>query len=116
MPQRRVAMAQTGGRINGGQQMSDFHQTLSEMRRPSLLMRAARLGLPDYQRNRWLKRLAPGETQPHRVLPQLLSAEERLEEIRQSGDASYSIARHIEVLIALLAEASLLRRAPVAQG
>lgn len=93
--------------------MSDFRKTLSEMRRPSLLMRAARLGLPDYQRGRWLKRLAPGETLPERILPQLLSAEERLEEIRQRGDASYSIPRHIEVLIALLAEASLLRREAV---
>ncbi len=94
--------------------MSDFRKTLSEMRRPSLLMRAARLGLPDYQRGFWLKRLAPGETSPERILPRLLSAEEQMEEIRRSGDASYSIARHIEVLIALLAEASLLRQAPVA--
>lgn len=93
--------------------MSDFRKTLSEMRRPSLLMRAARLGLPDYQRARWLKRLAPGETSPERILPQLLSAEEQMEETRRSGDASYSIARHLEVLIALLAEASLLRRVSV---
>lgn len=90
--------------------MSDFRKTLSEMRRPSMLMRAARLGLPDYHRGRWLKRLAPGETSPERILPQLLTAEERLEETRRRGDACYSIAQHIEVLIALLAEASLLRR------
>ncbi len=94
--------------------MSDFRKVLSEMRRPSILMRAARLGLSDYNRNRWLKRLAPGETTPERILPRLLSAEEALEETRQRGDASYSIAQHIEVLIALLAEARLLRRAPVA--
>ncbi len=94
--------------------MSDFRKTLSEMRRPSMLMRAARLGLADYHRTRWLKRLAPGETSPERVITRLLSAEERLEEIRQRGDASYSIAQHIEVLIALLAEASLLRRSPLA--
>ncbi|NGM47794.1 hypothetical protein G5B31_19875 [Rhodobacter sp. SGA-6-6] len=90
--------------------MSDFRKTLSEMRRPSMLMRAARLGLPDYHRGRWLKRLAPGETSPERILPQLLTAEERLEATRRRGDACYSIAQHIEVLIALLAEASLLRR------
>ncbi|GAB1363520.1 hypothetical protein MASR1M32_27560 [Rhodobacter sp.] len=47
-------------------------------------------------------------------MTRLLSAEEQLEAIRQRGDASYSIAQHIEVLIALLAEASLLRRAPPA--
>ena len=90
--------------------MSDFRKTLAEMRRPPMLMRAARLGLADYHRGHWLKRLAPGETSPERILPQLLSAEEQLEETRRRGDACYSIARHIEVLIALLAEASLLRR------
>ena len=58
--------------------MSDFRKVLSEMRRPSILMRAARLGLSDYNRNRWLKRLAPGETTPERILPRLLSAEERV--------------------------------------
>ncbi|MEZ5797226.1 MAG: DUF6477 family protein [Paracoccaceae bacterium] len=90
--------------------MSDFRKILSEMRRPSILMRAARLGLADYQRGRWLKRLAPGESSPERTIPRLLSVEERLEETRLAGDAGYSIAQHIEVLIALLAEASLLRR------
>ena len=49
MPQRGVVKAQTGGQNNGGPQMSDFRQTLAEMRRPSLLMRAARLGLPGGQ-------------------------------------------------------------------
>jgi hypothetical protein len=92
--------------------MSDFRMVLSEMRRPSILMRAARLGLADYNRGRWLKRLVPGETTPERVLPRLLSVEEAMEDIRLSGDASYSIAHHIEVLIALLAEVTLWRRGP----
>jgi hypothetical protein len=94
--------------------MSDSRTTLSEMRRPSILMRAARLGLPDYNRGHWLKRLVPGETSADRILPRLLNAEEELELIRKRGDASYSITRHIEVLIALLAEVSLMRRAPLA--
>ncbi len=94
--------------------MSDFRKTLSEMRRPSMLMRAARLGLADYRRSHWLKRLTPGETSPERTVAWLISSEERLEETRLSGDATYSIAQHIEVLIALIAEASLLRRTPAA--
>lgn len=89
--------------------MSDFRTILSELRRPAILMRAARHGLSDYQRTRWLKRLAPGETSPERTVERLLSVEERLEETRRRGDAGYSIAQHIEVLIALLAEARLLR-------
>ncbi|MFZ1468891.1 MAG: DUF6477 family protein [Paracoccaceae bacterium] len=93
--------------------MSDFRKTLSTMRRPSMLMRAARLGLADYQRKPWLKRLTPGETSPERTVAWLISSEERLEETRLRGDATYSFTRHIEVLIALIAEVSLLRRPPV---
>jgi Family of unknown function (DUF6477) len=91
--------------------MSDFRNLLAEMRRPALLMRAARHGLADYQRGRWLKRLAMTETTPERTVAQLFTYEGQLEETRLSGDASYSIAQHIDVLIALLGEASLLRRA-----
>lgn len=94
--------------------MSDFCKTISQMRRPSLLMRAARLGLTEYHRARWLKRLVPGETTPERTVARLISVEEELEETRLRGDAGYSITHHIEVLIALLAEARLLRSLPVA--
>jgi hypothetical protein len=40
----------------------------------------------------------------------LLSEEENLEAIRLSGAASYSVSRHIEVLIALISEVRLLPR------
>ena len=33
-----------------------------------------------------------------------------MEETRRAGDAAYSVSRHIEVLIALIAEARLLPR------
>ena len=58
--------------------MSDFRNTLSQMRRPSILMRAARLGLRDYHRGRWLKRLVPGETSPEQTVARLLSVVEGL--------------------------------------
>jgi Family of unknown function (DUF6477) len=108
--QRRVVLVQTALPNHLEGKMSDFRKLLSEMRRPALLMRAARHGLSDYQRGRWLKRLALTETTPERTVAQLFSVEEHLEETRISGDASYSIAQHIDVLIALLGEASLLRR------
>ncbi len=41
--------------------MSDFRKRLTEMRRPAMLMRAARHGMTDYQRVSWLKRLVPGD-------------------------------------------------------
>lgn len=91
-------------------QRTDFRALLSDLRRPQLLIRAARLGLTEYRRERDLKRLIDGETAPDRSVPQLLTVEQRLEATRQSGDAAYSVARHIEVMIALMAEVSLLPR------
>lgn len=84
--------------------MSDFVNRVAQIRRPGLLMRAVRFGLADYRRASFLKRYAPGETAPERVLPRLIEAEERLEETRRRGDTTYSISDHIEVLVALIAE------------
>ncbi len=90
--------------------MSDFRALLSDLRRPRLLMHAARFGLTDYRRERDLKRLIDLPASPEVTVTRLLSEEGKLEENRQRGDAGYSIARHIEVLIALLAEARLVTR------
>ena len=94
--------------------MSDFRLMLANLRRPRLLMRAARFGLGDYRRDRDLRRLVSSSASPEETLPRLLVVEEQLEETRLAGDASYSPARHIDVLIALLAEAQLLRRGGLA--
>lgn len=90
--------------------MSDFRMILANLRRPRLLMRAARFGLGDYRRERDLRRLVRCGMSPEDTVPSLISVEAELEETRLAGDASYSVTRHIEVLIALLAEARLLRR------
>lgn len=92
--------------------MSDIRVILANLRRPRLLMHAARFGLGDYRRDRDLRRLASLTGTPEQTVETLLSVEEGLEETRLAGDAAYSVARHIEVLIALLAEARLLRRVP----
>lgn len=94
--------------------MTDFAAILAKLRRPRLLIRAARCGLVDYRRDRDLKRLVDSMPSPERAVTKLLAEEERLEDIRQSGAASYSVARHIEVLIALMAEVRLLPRGPAA--
>lgn len=94
--------------------MSDFRTILANLRRPRLLMRAARFGLGDYRRERDLRRLVRCGLSPEDTVPSLMSVEAELEETRLAGDMSYSVARHIEVLIALLAEAQLLRRDGVA--
>lgn len=92
--------------------MTDYRGLLAEMRRPRLLIRAARLAMQDYRRDRDLKRLLGPEAggSPETTLANLLSAEEEIEATRKQGDATYSIARHIDLLVALMAEARLLRQ------
>lgn len=96
--------------------MTDPHAMLAALRRPRLLIRAARFGLCDYNRDRDLRRLTRSETvpAPARALPALMETEAQLEEIRRAGDASYSVCRHVEVLIALMAEARLVPRTAAA--
>ncbi|MBW6505503.1 MAG: hypothetical protein K0B00_01995 [Rhodobacteraceae bacterium] len=90
--------------------MTDFTSILAELRRPRLLIRAARLGLADYNRSRDLRRIVRStETiAPERAVAYLIAAEAEMEETRRAGAAQYSLVRHIDVLIALLAEARLL--------
>lgn len=94
--------------------MTDLIQLLSTLRRPRLLIRAARFGMTDYNRERDLKRLIrePSAPTPARAVSRLMSEEAALEENRTSGDASYSVARHVDILIALMAEAKLLPMGP----
>ncbi|WP_414897658.1 DUF6477 family protein [Rhodovulum sp. YEN HP10] len=90
--------------------MNMLPATLATLRRPRLLVRAARFGLADYRRDRDLVRLTQGQMpgNARTVLSWLIEQEERMEETRKSGDAGYSIARHVELLIALMAEARLI--------
>lgn len=96
--------------------MTDLLSLVSDLRRPKLLIRAARAGLCDYNRNRDLKRLMrlASPPSPDRAVKALMAEEERLEDTRRAGNASYNLTRHIEILIAMMAEARLLpRRAEV---
>jgi hypothetical protein len=94
--------------------MTDCRTMLATLRRPRLLMRAARFGLAEYRRERDLRRHVTGAASAEETVSSLMTVEARLEATRIAGDAAYSIARHIEVLIALLAEAQLLRRGGIA--
>ena len=90
--------------------MNDPVKCLAALRRPSLLIRAAKFGLSDYRRDRDLRRLTHCSTlpSPGRALGLLMTEEGRMEETRKTGDTAYSATRHIELLIALLAEARLM--------
>lgn len=90
--------------------MTDLATILAALRRPRILVRAARCGVVDYRRERDLKRLVsqPQGALPQKAIGRLLAEERRLEAIRTAGEATYSIQRHVAVLTAILAEARLL--------
>lgn len=90
--------------------MTDFADILHNIRRPRLLMRAARFGQVDYDRRRDLKRVLgrTSKSNTQQIISGLIEKESQLEETRIAGEANYSIARHVEVLIALMAEARLV--------
>lgn len=76
------------------------------LRRPRLLVRAARAGLPGWSRPRDLRRLLKADPlpAPARALPLLYAEEARLDRARRDGQAEYNLHRHIMLLIAILAE------------
>lgn len=91
--------------------MQDLLTMISSLRRPGLLIRAARFGVEDYDRNRHLPRLlrATEPPRPGVAVIKLLELEASLEDRRSAKAADYSIARHLDVLIALLGEARVLK-------
>ncbi len=94
--------------------MTDIAQALAALRRPRILIRAARAGMAEYRRERDLKRIlrrAKAEAGTH-PLGSLIAEENRLETHRASGEATYSIQHHVAVLTALIAEARLQTVAP----
>lgn len=90
--------------------MTPLFSALTNLRRPNTLMRAARFGMRDYNRQRDLKRLIKKQKPPSpaNALLELMAMETLLEETRQSGLAAYSVSRHIEVLVAIMSETRLL--------
>ena len=92
--------------------MPNRQDILANLRRPRLLISAARFGLAEYDRTRDLRRLFQSgpPPSPARAVDKLIDEEATLEETRLAGSATYSIARHVDVLIALMGEAQLLRR------
>lgn len=93
--------------------MTDARTIMQQMQRPKILIRAARLGLCDYQRQRDLRRLGHISVQPEQSILDLLAQEQSVENQRRTGDLTYSIAHHIDLLIALMSEIRLLPRTPV---
>lgn len=90
--------------------MNDILCLLKQLNRPRLLVQAARFGLSDYQRQPRLERMLKCKVLPGPVQTayRLLAMEQDCEDARRERQASYSAAFHIEVLVALMAEAQLI--------
>ncbi len=93
--------------------MQTITEIVARMRRPRLLIRAARIGAGDYDRDRHLARLLGSRETPRLelALARLVEAEAPLDAARRAGSTGYSPARHVELLSAIIAEAEIARRA-----
>jgi Family of unknown function (DUF6477) len=91
--------------------MPDLRSAISALRRPRLLVRAARAGMRAYQREAHLAPLAPHADpcrDPVAVIETLREMEENCEGARRARSEQYSPAWHVSVLTALLGEMALL--------
>ncbi|WP_300029951.1 DUF6477 family protein [uncultured Roseobacter sp.] len=91
--------------------MQDVLSMLHALRRPPLLMRAARIGADDYRRATHLPRLLGyGHLPRHSAaLLRLMELEANLNSQRLASDTGYSLVRHVDILIAMLGEARVLK-------
>lgn len=85
-------------------------EDINSLRRPRVLVRAARFSMLEYRRDKVLKRVLKRDTVPGPMaaLALLLHRESELETMRQEGDAGYSVAKHIDVLSGLMGEISCM--------
>ena len=92
----------------GGLSRDAIHSALDELHRPRLLVEAARHGMTQYQRRRDLRRMLriaiPANAEA--ALRILVPIEAELEARRTAEGKGYSSARHVDILTALMSEAS----------
>ena len=90
--------------------MTNLKSALETIHRPKTLMRAARSALCHYDRSAGLQRLLgkSGMIRPEEALQELLPLEQECETRRQTGRVAYSVTRHLDVMVAIIAEARLL--------
>lgn len=98
--------------------MDRTYTALAALRRPRILIGAARFGVAQYDREAVLRRIfgetipAPGEP----CLRHLLKHEAAMDAARKNALGSYAIADHIDALAAIMAESRLLHERGVMDG
>lgn len=93
--------------------MNDIMTLLGTLRRPKLLIRAARHGVEGYNRDRDLRRILKSPEMPtaRKAILRLIDEERELEHARSTGSAHYNVARHVDVMIAMMGEARFVQSA-----
>ncbi|UWQ20266.1 DUF6477 family protein [Jannaschia sp. W003] len=93
--------------------MPTDEDTLARLRRPAMMVAAARHGAALYRRRRDLRRMlrVAIPPTPRLALERLVPIEAELEMRRRTRAKGYSVARHVDILAALMAEAVALRTA-----
>jgi hypothetical protein len=83
--------------------------TVTQFKRPRILVKAAQIAMENQNRNKVLTRLLNCSRVPtiDTAISILSEREVELNQARLGGDASYNIQRHIAVLAALLGEMRL---------
>ena len=91
--------------------MLDLQTRIATLQRPSLLARAARFGVDEYRRSVHLRRILQTDRLPKHgaAVMQLLEREAEMDTQRREKTGHYRPAHHVEVLIAILGEAKLMR-------
>jgi hypothetical protein len=91
--------------------MCKITKDLESLRRPDLLVEAARHATTGYERRRDLRRMLrtaiPATAKA--ALERLIPIEAALETRRRNRDHAYSLPRHVDILCALMAEARAFR-------
>ena len=97
--------------------MEDVLTMISRLKRPKLLVRTARHGLQDYNRVVHLRRLLKTEALPGpgKAIMKLMEVEATVDAQRRAGRAEYSVARHVELIVALMSEAQILKASNAAR-
>lgn len=87
------------------------------LRRPALLIRAAKLGQAGWRRERDLRKLLKCDEAPPVgvAMRQLRATEAAVNAARKAGAAEYDMQRHVALMIAILAELRAVAASAVTQ-
>jgi len=98
--------------------MQDILTRGKNLKRPKILVRAARFGLMRYARESHLRRCLGQDftPSPGRALIQLFEIEKQLNSERKTKDGAYEAAKHVDVLTAIMGETQNLQASATQQN